>query len=186
MTDQQEKRLAIIPALIEHSPNKRIGRTALMKSMYFLQILRGVPLGYRFSLYSYGPFDSGVLADLSVAESLGAVNSETVFYPGGYGYDISLGDKSKWLKNRADDFVKAYEKDTRWVMQNFGNFTSAQLELLSTIIYVDREAAEKGKKVSMQSLARQVHEIKPHFGEPEILDFAGKLLNQKLLQATAA
>lgn len=183
MTEQQQKRLAIIPALVESSPQRQIGRTALMKSMYFLQILRQVPLGYRFTLYSYGPFDASVLSDLSTAESLGAVESRTVFYSGGYGYDIRLADKSKWLKRRAEDFIDKHEKDVRWVMQKFGKLNSAQLELVSTIIYVDREAAEKSKKVSLHSLARQVREIKPHFSEQDIVHFAENLAKDKLLQA---
>lgn len=184
MTDQQENRLAIIPALVENSPHRQLGRTALMKSMYFLQTLRGVPLGYRFSLYSYGPFDSNVLYDLSVAESLGAVASKTAFYSGGYGYEITVGDKANWLKHRAEKFVDKYEKDVRWVMRNFGGLTSSQLELVSTVIYVDREAAGSGKKLSMQNLARRVHEIKPHFNEQEIVHFAENLDKDKLLQVT--
>lgn len=184
MTDQQENRLAIIPALVENSPHKQLGRTALMKSMYFLQVLRGVPLGYRFSLYSYGPFDSNVLYDLSVAESLGGVVSKTALYSGGYGYEITVGGKAKWLKGRAEKFVDKYEKDVRWVMHNFGGFTSSQLELVSTIVYVDREAAASGRKLSMQHLARRVHEIKPHFNEQEIIGFAENLVKDKLLQVT--
>jgi len=183
MNDQQENRLAIIPALVENSPHKQLGRTALMKSMYFLQTLRGVPLGYRFSLYSYGPFDSNVLYDLSVAESLGAVESKTAFYSGGYGYEITVGDKARWLKGRAEKFLDKYEKDVRWVMKNFGGLTSSQLELVSTVVYVDREAAQSGKKLSMQKLARRVNEIKPHFSEQEIIRFAEDLSKDKLLQA---
>ncbi len=186
MTEQQEKRLALIPALIESSAQRKIGRTALMKLMYFLQTLRKVPLGYRFSLYSYGPFDSTVLADLSVAESLHAVESKTILYSGGYGYEISPGEKSKWLKRRAESFVDKHGKDIRWVMQKFGSFSSAQLELVSTIIYVDREAVENGKNLSIGALARKVHEIKPHFEEAEIVRHAESLRKERLLQAISA
>ena len=184
MTEQQEKRLAMVPVLVENSPNRQIGRTALMKYMYFLQILRQVPLGYRFSLYSYGPFDSTVLADLSVAESLRAVKSNTVLYSGGYGYEIRTDEKSTWLKKRAEKFVSRHDKDVRWVMKKFGNLNSAQLEFVSSIIYVDREVAEKGKRSTLQSLSRQVHEIKPHFSETEIIHFAETLAKDKLLQST--
>ncbi|HJX84285.1 MAG TPA: hypothetical protein VJ723_08080 [Candidatus Angelobacter sp.] len=183
MTEQQEKRLALIPALAQGTSKHQIGRTALMKFMYFLQTLRGVPLGYRFTLYSYGPFDSTVLADLSVAESLRAVESRTVIYSGGYGYEITAGDKAKWLKKRAQKFVDQHEKDIRWVLQKFGTLTSSQLELVSTIIYVDREAAEKNQTPRLKSLAGQVHEIKPHFSETEILGFAESLAKDKLLLA---
>ena|ERR1700742_2399031 len=183
MTEQQEKRLALIPALIESSSHRKIGRTALMKLMYFLQTLRKVPLGYRFTLYSYGPFDSTVLADLSVAESLHAVESKTILYSGGYGYEITLGEKSKWLKRRAENFVDKHGKDINWVTQRFGDLSSAQLELVSTIIYVDREALENGKKLSIEALARKVHEIKPHFEEIEIIRHAQSLQKERLLQA---
>lgn len=183
MTDQQEKRLALIPALAENSPQEKMGRTALMKFMYFLQILRRVPLGYRFSLYSYGPFDSTVLYDLSVAESLGAVEVETVFYPGGYGYDIRAGEKAEWLKRRTRDFFQEHRGDVRWVTKHFGHRSSAQLELMSTLIYVDREAALKKKSLRLPALARQVQEIKPHFSEEQILEFAQQLSADKLLQA---
>src|SRR5947209_18982152 len=185
MTEQQEKCLALIPILIESSPNRQIGRTALMKFMYFLQTLRQVPLGYRFTLYSYGPFDSNVLFDLSVAESLRAVASKTVLYSGGYGYEISTDEKSEWLTRRAQEFVNRYEKDVRWVMKKFGKLTSAQLELVSTIIYVDRQASEKGNKESLKSIVRQVHEVKPHFSEAEIVGFVQMLATEKLLQAAS-
>ena len=183
MTEQQEKRLALIPTLAQNSPQRQIGRTALMKFMYFLQVLRRVPLGYRFSLYSYGPFDSNVLHDLSVAESLGAVESKTVLYPGGYGYEISAAGKAGWLQKRAEKFVHRHQKDVHWVMEKFGAMSSAHLELVSTIIFVDREAAEKEQTLGLDKLARQVHEIKPHFSESDVLPFAQSLTKDKLLQA---
>lgn len=182
MTEQQEKRLALIPALAESSPQGKIGRTALMKFMYFLQTLRNVQLGYRFTLYSYGPFDSNVLADLGVAESLHVVQSETVFYPGGYGYDIRAAEKAKWLQERSAGFVDEHKKDVHWVMERFGNYSSAQLEMVSTIIYADREFAEAGKSVNLDGLAWQVHQIKPHFSEAEILAYTEKLAQDKLLK----
>jgi hypothetical protein len=37
-----------------------------MKCLYFLQTVRRVPLRYHFGLYTYGPFDSDVLIDLSL------------------------------------------------------------------------------------------------------------------------
>ena len=67
-------------------------------------------------------------------------------------------------------------------MKKFGNLNSTQLELVSSIIYVDREVAEKGKRSTLQNLSRQVHEIKPHFNETEIIHFAETLAKDKLLQ----
>ena len=78
MNERDKARLSLIPVLAENHPAHHIGRTALMKYMYFLQTLRAVPLGYNFSMYSYGPFDSDVLADLSTAEAMNLVSSSQV------------------------------------------------------------------------------------------------------------
>ena len=50
-------RLALIPVLAENAPGGQIGRTALMKFAYFLQTLRSVPLGYRFTLIPFSRVD---------------------------------------------------------------------------------------------------------------------------------
>ena len=46
----------------------QFGKTAFMKMAYLLQELYEVPLGYRFSLYTYGPYSAEVLADLEYAK----------------------------------------------------------------------------------------------------------------------
>ncbi len=181
MSDLHDARLALIPFLAGNTSSGHIGRTALMKYMYFLQTLRHVPLGYRFTLYSYGPFDSEVLADLASAETLGAVESEAVLYPGGYGYQIRPGNKANWLQRRAADFLKRNKLNVRWVTERFGSFTSAQLELVSTIIYADREAAHKKEKLQLKDIVHRVHEIKPHFSNAKILSYAEALKQDRLL-----
>jgi len=183
MPDLREARLALIPVLAENSSYGYIGRTALMKYMYFLQTLRGLPLGYRFTLYSYGPFDSDVLADLGSAETLNAIDSEAVMYPGGYGYQIKPGNKAKWLKDRAAAFLDKHKSDVKWVADKFGSLTSPQLELVSTIIYVDREAAQMKEKLKLADLSNRVHEVKPHFTGAQIFSFAEGLAKDKLLQS---
>lgn len=179
-----EARLALIPVLAEKSPGGKIGRTALMKYMYLLQTLRDIPLGYRFTLYSYGPFDAEVLADLGNAQTLNAVESQPVFYPGGYGYRITPGANAEWLYKTAEKFLVKYESDVEWVTDKFGSLTSSQLELVSTVIYVDREAAQRREKLKLTDLANRVHEIKPHFDETQILSFAEGLAKDRLLKAT--
>jgi hypothetical protein len=104
-----------------------------MKYCYFLQALRRVPLGYSFSLYSYGPFDSDVLADLDAAEAVGGVETNIVYHPGGYGYRINPGDRADSAKRWGTEFLQKYEGDIDWVVAQFGNLGAARLELVSTI-----------------------------------------------------
>jgi len=77
-SDAVFQRLAL---LAEFARRAKLGRTAIMKLCFFLQESRGLPLGYQFSLYSYGPFDSDVLSDISSAERMSLLKSNTVDYP---------------------------------------------------------------------------------------------------------
>lgn len=183
MTDINGARLALIPVLAARSKGGYMGRTALMKYMYLLQIVRGLPLNYRFTLYSYGPFDSDVLVDLSIAESLEGVATELELYSGGYGYKIKPSSNSEWLKERAEKFLSRYSKDIDWVIKKFGSFTSAELELVGTIVYVDRE--DGGTKKRLEQIARLVHEVKPHFSEDKVLQYARRLSDDSILKASA-
>jgi hypothetical protein len=109
-SERQDARLAVITELVSRAPSGHVGRTALMKFCYLLQTVRGVPLGYRFTLYSYGPFDSSVLSDLGTAESLGAVRSNVVYHSGGYGYRISKGDSSDMALRNGAEFWRSTAK----------------------------------------------------------------------------
>src|ERR1041384_2648386 len=104
MTDLTDARTAVIAYLAEHSPAKWIGRTALMKYCYFLQVLRDVPLGYNFTLYSYGPFDSTVLSDLGNAEALGIIEETPMLT--GYGYKIKNVVPDEDLTELAGQFLE--------------------------------------------------------------------------------
>jgi uncharacterized protein len=163
----ESNRIAVITRLAEKAQN--LGRTALMKYCYFLQTLRRVPLGYSFSLYSYGPFDSDVLADLDATEAVGGVKTEVVYYPGGYGYQIEPGTRVGGAKRWGAEFLERYDIDIDWVLAQFGNLTAAQLELASTIIYSDREAISRSEKLTTDQLTQRVHDVKPHFSNPQIL-----------------
>jgi hypothetical protein len=184
MNENYKARLALLPTLAETAPSGHIGRTALMKYMYFLQTLRGVPLGYQFSMYSYGPFDSDVLADLSAAEASHIVDVTTVEFPGGYGYRIRPGSRAGEAKNNAYQFLEAHRDDVEWLFESFGSFNSAELELAGTIVYVDLELAESGLTGTLDELLSRVKEIKPHFTSDQIQAFTDALLTKGVLSSS--
>lgn len=182
-SELQDARLAVITELASRTPGGYIGRTALMKFCYLLQTVRGVPLGYRFTLYSYGPFDSSVLSDLSTAETLRAVQSNLTFYPGGYGYQIRKGESGDSILKEGAQFLENYRGDIDWVLEQFGTHGSADLELESTIVYVDREAARKAERLFADQLAQRVRDVKPHFTEDYIRGKVAALGEQGLLKS---
>lgn len=184
MTNDLHIRAAVITRLAEKYPAGNFGRTAVMKLCYFLQTLRNVPLGYRFSLYSYGPFDSDVLSDLDYTEAVGGISSEVVHFPSGaYGYRITPANGAQSVEVAAREFLQKHSAAIDWVIQEFGDLGSAELELASTIIFVDREVVRRGFHQGAQDLVRRVHELKPHFSEPQIERLSEGLSRKGLLDS---
>ncbi|MGH9616745.1 MAG: hypothetical protein ACRD28_08380 [Acidobacteriaceae bacterium] len=184
MNEIYKARLSLIPILAEKHEGRYIGRTALMKYMYFLQTLRGVPLGYHFSMYSYGPFDSEVLSDLSSAEAMNIVSSMPVSFSGGYGYRIQASRNAQAAKQESGKFISQHENDVEWLFSKFGGMTSAELELASTIIYVDREFYGERKRFEPEQIVARVREIKPHFSQEQVQKSFDSLFDKGLITST--
>lgn len=176
MSSNQLNRVAVMVALVEVVRSS--GRTALMKYCFFLQVVRRVPLGYSFTLYSYGPFDSDVMADLQTAEALNVLRSQTVLYPGGYGYSITSGQNAGQINKRYDTFLSPYREDINWVAGTFGHYNASDLELLSTILFV----SIREKALSNENIAARVFIVKPHFTMIQIRSKVAWLESQALLR----
>jgi hypothetical protein len=176
-SDTLLQRVAVIADLLGKVP-AGFGRTALMKCLFFLQILRGVPLRYHFRLYTYGPFDPNVLSDLSIAERLGAVRSELEGFEGGYRYELGPGADAQRLIERASDFLGSYEAHIEWVARTFGGRTARELENASTIVFVDRAAEQRGTLLPLDELVRRVHDVKPHL-PPDLIESEARALTEQ-------
>lgn len=183
MDDKSWNQLAAIVKLVEKARDLQIGRTAVMKFLYLMKEIKSVPLDYRFTLYTYGPFDSDVLDDLAYAESLKAVESDLVAYPGGSGYVFRPGPKVEHISSRATKFLSRYGKEIEWVIGEFGGRSAGELEMISTIIYVDRQATRRGKPLSLNDLAAKVVEIKPHLDIPTVRREVERLRERGYLSA---
>lgn len=136
-----------------------------------------MPLGYEFSLYSYGPFDSEVLSDLQTAETLDVLDTEIEYYPGGYKYDIRSGEKAEKAKRFAKEFLETHRDDIGWVASNFAGRSATDLELLSTIVYVNGEQSTDDR----DELVEQVQKVKPHFSIDQIQRYVQWLDGKGLL-----
>ena len=157
----------------------RLGRTAIMKLCFFLQESKGVPLGYQFSIYSHGPFDSDVLADLSTAERMNVLKSSIVYYPSGTGYEYSLGGDLS-VRKIAARFLDEHQDSIAWVLANFGSRTAGDLELLSTILFV----AKFNNPPGADELVDFVSQIKPHFTKDQIGKGFQELVGLEVLRAS--
>jgi hypothetical protein len=173
--------VALIAHLIGRAPTK-LGRTALMKCLFFLKMLKHVPMPYSFGLYTYGPFDSNVLEDLQYAEALGAVEGTLVEYPRARGYEYQSGPKLEEIEKKAEEFLSRHQESIDWVLSEFGGRSAIDLEMASTLVFIDRVSKAK---VKIAELARRVHDVKPHLAIDAIEKEARNLKEKGLLQAAA-
>ena len=128
-----ETRVAVLARMVNAAPDQTLGRTQLMKLFYFLQELKEVPLGYDFRLFTYGPFDSEVLSDLSSACSRNAVIEDTIQYSRGYGYTITPAANAEKLSSELANNYSDIAGKADEVVREFGSYGAAELELRSTI-----------------------------------------------------
>jgi hypothetical protein len=158
-----EFRLTLLAHLVKTVPDQKLGRTQLMKLLYFLQELKEIPLGYDFTLFTYGPFDSEVLSDLSTACGQEIVNEESVIYSQSYGYRIKPTSKADELSDQFCQEFPDLAGKVDEVVREFGACGAAELELRSTILFVDRECLGEGHMLQEDNIADRVRQIKPHF-----------------------
>jgi len=153
-----------------------LGKTALQKEVYFLQTLYGVDCGYEFTLYTYGPFSSLLLADLDSVSVLGGVD---VQYDSGLGgYRIIPGPENAKVIKSANGFLSEIRDPIESVIAEFGPLYARDLELLATIVFAEREARESGKPLSASVLTDVVRGVKPHFTDAQIREAIEKLVDK--------
>lgn len=180
--EQLDFRMAIIAALAQAVPGG-MGRTAVMKCLFFLQEARGVPLGYRFGLYTYGPYDAEVLQDLKLAQAEGVLASHVVAYPHGYGYAIEAAPGAAAVSTRASSLLARHEEALQWVSTTFAHRSASDLEMASTILYVDRASVSAEDELNLSNITARVHDIKPHLRSESIEREAKRLKDMGLLRA---
>ncbi len=179
-------RMSVIARMVSKAPEQKLGRTQLMKLFYFLQELHGCPLGYDYRLFAYGPYDSEVLSDLATATSLNMVCENTVIYPRGYGYAITPGQHAGELSRELEESNPALASQVDAVVQQFAGFGAGELELRSTIFFVDRELTQEGTTTTAADLVERVRLIKPYFSEGTILSRVEEMRRKGWLKSVGA
>ena len=150
-------RIPLIVKMSEITPN--IGKTAVMKCIYLLQTIKQVPLGYRFEIYTYGPYSSSVMDEIDYARQCGYISVESLTYPTGqFGYQIKCNEAGKKYVSGCE-LVSKYSNEINEIMSEFGDKKATDLELLSTIIFVSTVYKLSDKK----EITDLVGIIKPKF-----------------------
>lgn len=159
---------ALIVTLAEKMQEKGnwFGKTALQKLVYLLETIYKVPCGYNFSLYIHGPFCNELMDDLDYMDALDSVSVN--YDPQVNGYRILPGLKREEIKDKARDFLATYQAHIEKLLADFGTMKARDLELRSTIIFVERAAHREKRNLSRNEFLQEVQSIKPHFSVAEI------------------
>ena len=147
----------------------QFGKTVLQKMVFLLQEVQHVDVGYEFGFHTFGPFAGELLGDLDFAERMGAVQVKSVEGAYGNGYVIEPGENIGEIVARAEPFLTQHGKELDALVAAFGAKTAKDLELLTTIIYLNKEIMWDEKKMTRTEAVGKIRELKPKFTDRDVL-----------------
>ena len=132
------------------------GETHIQKTVYILQTACRVSMGYSFVLYKHGPYSFDLKLDTSRLLGRRMLKQEPSAPP--YGPRLRATTIMANHAARHHETIGRHSKDITRVVQFVSNRGVAELERLSTALYVTVRNEDK----SVESRARRIHELKPH------------------------
>lgn len=141
----------------------RCGSTHVQKCSFFVQAASGVPLGYSFVIYHYGPYSFELEDDLAVLRSKGWL--EAVPDPEGYGVHYRVG---RAYEEPGLNVAERYREAIRRAVRSLGTRRARDLELLATAYFLYRGV--DGRTRDERVTVHEVRGLKPHFTEREVRD----------------
>lgn len=153
--------------------NNKLGRKAFQKIVHLSNSIGGIPTGYSFSYYIYGPFSRELSSDLELAEMAGILSSTQDSTTGSY--DIKAGELAHVAEKNASGYLAEQERNLNRILNSFGDKSAKSLELYSTLVFV--ELAEANLKGNTDALVKRINSLKPKYSELEIrsaIDFIEK------------
>ncbi len=168
-TTPWQHRYAVIAELAKLYKGKSdgvLGKTALQKLVFFLQEVRGVALGYEYTLHAFGPFSNTLAADLDVANMMDIVDVTYDTRLGGY--EIAPGEGGVAFEKHTRQWLKSVSRQVVVVFERFEKYGTRALELRATIAYVAKNAVTRNRTLTDERLVSIVHDLKPHFDDEMI------------------
>lgn len=171
---------AVIATAKENCPDCYLGRTAIQKIIYFLNVL-GVPMRYDFDIYHYGPFCSSIMSDVDwlIADNVIVDSSTRDKYS-----DYRPGPLSDELLNRYQEEIDQHMPMIQSVVQALGDMTPNDLELIATLDFCYRWVSARGGDGPWKDeTIRKFKNIKKEkFSNEEIEHWYGQLVSAELIK----
>lgn len=140
------------------------GETHLQKTTFLVQELAGVPLGYDFVLYHYGPFSFDFRDEMAQLRRVGFLEMKLNPAPYGPSYKVSEGARAHRIHLQKS--IARYSRAIELVVEFVGSSMVSSLERLSTAYWVTREAPGD----SVGARAARVRALKPHIAQSDAVE----------------
>lgn len=157
------QKAAVLTRLIDELRRHKswAGETHVQKAGYLLQEVTGVPLGYDFVLYHYGPFSFDLRDELTALRADGLVTLEPHLR---YGPKLATTPQAEKLQKNFERTLARYSPAIEFVARKLGSSGVYELEKLATALHVTKEL---GEDASVEDRAKRLTEIKPHIKPQE-------------------
>ena len=172
---------ATVDAASQQCPNCFLGRTAIQKLLYFMNVL-GVPMEYSFDIYHYGPFCQSIMSDVEwlLADEViedRAKESRYSNYKPGRGWPE--------LKEEFDNKLNRYRHIVDAVCEALSDLSPDSLELIATLDFSFRWVKARGGKGPWREAAIEKFKSikKEKFSEQDIDDCYRRLSEVGLIEA---
>src|SRR5713226_7443671 len=116
------------------------GETHVQKSTYFLQEFMGVPLGFNYIFYKHGPFSFDLNDQLTALRGNGLVELRS-HEP--YGPHLHASASAGEYLDLFPNTIGRYESGMNFVVSKLASKNVAELERLSTALYVRIEMPDE-------------------------------------------
>ena len=152
------------------------GETHVQKAVYFLQTACHVPMGYSFVLYKHGPYSFDLRLDTARLLGRRMLKQEPSRPP--YGPRLRATPIMAKHFDRHREVILRHSKEVERVIQFVGKRGVAELERLSTALYVTVRQGEE----STESRAKRIHDLKPHVSVESAAEAVKELDTSSILQ----
>lgn len=162
--------------------NGYLGRTALQKILYFLQI-SGVPMRYRFEIYHYGPYCDRIYRDVELLLADGVLKDASS-NPEKYS-NYRPGDAAEELLRPHKDRLDPYRATIADVVKALIPFQPGHLEILATLDYLYRQLRAGGGQGPWKErvISRFLEVKQDKHDQAEVGNAYDSLVRAKLIEA---
>ena len=148
--------------------------------VYILQEVHKIPLGYRFTLYVYGPQCTQLAAELDMSKLRGLVNVE--YNPEAKSTRVTPGPKRKRIEEN-NRILADYERQIHDTVRTFGHLSPGELNIRSSIIYVWEQSSEVHPEDLQKTdrVTKMMWALKPHQEEARVQKAIHELKELKII-----